>query len=272
MDLNFDDFALREGVMAEDFSSVIDMDADPVRREAGPRVRLSLIERLYRDRPRTLWVDESLVERRDLIRRGWASEHGVLTHVGRAMNADLGYPAVQATLYRRTTDSLSSGSLLVGRECALATVTHSDDPPDGGDDPTNPLVRFQSMDADAVPLFLARWARLGPAWSFPTDHRPLEMSSVIKRLDDPDRPVPRGADEAFAAMWAEPWMQWGVVSADGSIDLHCIQAGRRGQYRVTFVDEGRVRLVARPSSLIWGDLVRVTAGRRRSSGLEGWSG
>src|SRR5690606_32668051 len=52
-----------------------------------------------------------------------------------------------------------------------------------------------------LPLELARWLGLRPAWSLAVSPATLPLATLTARVDDPDTPVPEGADVRLQRAW-----------------------------------------------------------------------
>lgn len=118
-------------------------------------------------------------------------------------------------------------------------------------------VRMNVVREASLPLAIAAWAGLGPAWSVmsATDRIPARLFEDRLRRG-PEVPAPEGADEPMRRMWAEPWFLWRLVMPGLDRDLAWLNAGAAGQYRVGRLEDGSLRMVVEPAGYVWDTLVR----------------
>ncbi len=172
--------------------------------------------------------------------------------------------------------------LIVGRTVIVAVepdrLTRGDEGPGGEaeravapDQRADAVVRFEVLPADAVPLMVARWWGIVPR--LPADRPalgPWSEEDVWHRLTDPTTPPPEDADEATLAMWALPWRAWGVRCPERAISRTYLDVRDQCTYVLSRLGSGGLRVVPRPSSLIWGDLQTISAEVRGMDDADGW--
>lgn len=114
-----------------------------------------------------------------------------------------------------------------------------------------------AADAAAVPMFLAKWLPLVPAWSL--GQHPLRLSGDLfnRRLTaGPGVEPPEGLGEAELRMWAQPWMGWNVEHVHSGRRLGWVFAGDAGPFlAVADPHSGEVVLEPEPVSGVWDTLV-----------------
>lgn len=125
-------------------------------------------------------------------------------------------------------------------------------------------VWVETMPTSALPLELARWLGLRPAWSVAVSPEALPLATLTARVDDPETPVPDGADVRLQRAWREPWFMWSIRTAAGSTAASeppgtvGINAGDAGFFVLTAAeDEESATLQPWPSEAIWGRLLTL---------------
>lgn len=150
---------------------------------------------------------------------------------------------------------LGGGGATVVSRASHAQLVHGDTEhavPEGS-------VRVDVLREESVPLAIAGWAGLGPAWTVVTGQDGIPVDLFQARLErGPEVGPPDGADDALLRMWAEPWFAWRVVMPGLERELSWLGAGAAGQLRIRGVQDGQMRLVAEPSGYVWTTLVRET--------------
>lgn len=183
---------------------------------------------------------------------GLVGEDGQLTPAGRRLRDDLrGAPVV--LLYEAWPDHPTRRArLYVGSRQMLYVGV----PPSAAERAASELLVFP---ADAVPIVLAGWGRLQPMLQTRADqHGPIEREELWRRCTTSTAPPPAHADDTLIDMWARPWRVWGAQCDQREISLAYVDIEDYGTYIVRPASqEGFVRLGARPSSLLWGDLQGV---------------
>ncbi|MSR98059.1 hypothetical protein FYJ28_04390 [Arthrobacter sp. BL-252-APC-1A] len=113
------------------------------------------------------------------------------------------------------------------------------------------------IDAAALPVFLAKWLPLVPAWT--AGQYPLRLSGDLfeHRLNTgSDVEAPEGLGEAEARMWAQPWVGWNVEHVHSGRKLGWVTAGDAGPFLATADPRnGGVALEPEPASAVWDTLV-----------------
>jgi len=120
-------------------------------------------------------------------------------------------------------------------------------------------VTVDVVDASLLPVVLADFAGLGPAWSAGGAVE-LPQDLLARRAADPRTPPPAAGDAALLRAWAQPWFLW-TLHADGlDADRLLLSAGAAGTYVARPQGEGPAavtRLQPVPSALLFEDLVRI---------------
>lgn len=114
-----------------------------------------------------------------------------------------------------------------------------------------------SIDAAALPVFLAKWLPLVPAWT--VGQYPLRLAGDLfeRRLNEGSAvEPPEGLGEAEARMWAQPWVGWNVEHVHSGRRLGWVTAGQAGPFLATAdPGNGDVVLEPEPVSAVWDTLV-----------------
>jgi len=114
-----------------------------------------------------------------------------------------------------------------------------------------------NIDAAALPVFLAKWLPLVPAWT--VGQYPLRLSGDLfdRRLNAGAAvEAPEGLGEAEARMWAQPWVGWNVEHVHSGRKLGWVTAGDAGPFLATADPRnGGVALEPEPVSAVWDTLV-----------------
>ena len=113
------------------------------------------------------------------------------------------------------------------------------------------------IDAAALPVFLAKWLPLVPAWT--AGQYPLRLSGDLfeRRLNGGSAvEAPEGLGEAEARMWAQPWVGWNVEHVHSGRKLGWVTAGDAGPFLATADPRnGGVALEPEPAAAVWDTLV-----------------
>lgn len=244
---------------------------------AGPEIGrpgLDLLVRAANDQLETRHLDES--GRQALARMtavGLLDERGGLTddghHVVGVMRRADHHVRVEATcgLAPFTFDAYSAGD----RTVVLAGVS-----PVGWAGSRAPgadiammaqRVWVDTMPTSVLPLELARWLGLRPAWSLAVSPATLPLATLTARVDDPDTPVPEGADVRLQRAWREPWFLWSIRTAAGPTAASeppgtvGVNAGDAGFFLLSATeDQESAALQAWPSEAVWGRLLTLCLG------------
>lgn len=253
-DLSLDAFALLNGFVAEDLSQV--------RYPPEPFASTIVLSRaaaqhLYATEPAVPWEDLAPRDRGTLVDGGWYAGDGTYTRAGLKLRRDLLTGMSQGKLHRTDDRGQQRATIVTGISRALLLVEPHVRHWASKGDCDDAVVQVETLPVTAIPIVMARWGRLSPAWTFDTEHGPIAPELILRRLQDPRTPVPEDADASLAAMWAEPWLQWSATFHRGATHLSYLNAGDRGQYVFKEAEGGWVQLVARPGTLVWGDLQRL---------------
>lgn len=112
-----------------------------------------------------------------------------------------------------------------------------------------------------LPVALASWLGIAPAWSVRTSPEELDTEHVEARLADDRAPAPPGSDDALREVWAQPWVVWTLTTTPATHGMAMVHAGARGHLALVDAGAGRTRLVPVPSRLVWLDVVRAVVQR-----------
>lgn len=255
-----------DGFLADEEAAVFDIgigaeDLRPLERRPDAALgrfltRRAAVDLLLHD-GRSAWEDERITHRAPFVEGGWLTEDGEPTPSGARLRADLAGQACTLRLEALDAAGALTATLSCGRAFAVVVAgterrPHLDEP-EAADD----IVSVDVVPASAVPLLLARWGGLTPTWSVGDRLAPLDDAAFRRRLADPAEPPPPGADADIEAVWQRPWTLWRVCGVEAELELEYLNAGDRGQLVPRRTPDGRIRLVSRPGSLVWGDLQQV---------------
>jgi hypothetical protein len=113
-----------------------------------------------------------------------------------------------------------------------------------------------------LPVALASWLGLGPAWSLSATPDELDTQLVEARIADPGAPPPAAADANLREVWGQPWFAWTLTTTPAQRGMAMIHTADRGQLTLTAATTpGLTRLVAVPSQLVWLEVVRAVTQR-----------
>jgi hypothetical protein len=123
-------------------------------------------------------------------------------------------------------------------------------------------------DVSYVPVALASWVGLGPAWSLAVEPDVVPAEVLVARLGDRSVPPPGGADEALRRMWSQPWFLWTLSGSGLDRPLAFIDAGVAGPHEFYGTGDGvHSKLQPLPPAVVWERLVgRVVPAIRASRG------
>lgn len=111
-----------------------------------------------------------------------------------------------------------------------------------------------------LPVELATWLGVGPAWSTATEPEQLALATIAARADDPETPAPAGADVRLQHAWAQPWFLWSLQTSAGR-GVAAVGAASSGHFELVRIGEGDdVLFRAWPSETVWGALVGLCLG------------
>lgn len=256
-------------------------DLSDVQRRPDPaigrmRLRSGAVKHLLRPSGLQGWTDERGSDRELLIEQGWTTVDGDPTSAAVALHRELRDQGDVLHLTAVDSRGVVRGQIHCGVERAVVVVSTtrrsvsqlpSAVPAPGEADLGD--VEVDVVPLSAVPLLLARWGGLTPAWTVGDRLAPLAADVVRRRVLDPQQPLPDGADDDLVELWQRPWTWWTVATAGREVDLEFINAADRGQLVPRDKTDGSLRLVARPGSLVWGDLQQV-CGRLPSRAASAW--
>lgn len=112
---------------------------------------------------------------------------------------------------------------------------------------------------ESLPLAMAAWAGVGPAWTVMSTIDRIPIDLFERRLaQGPVVNPPDGADEPMLRMWKQPWFAWRVTMPGLERELSWLNAGAAGQYHLGRGQDGSMLMLAEPSGSVWTTLVRET--------------
>jgi hypothetical protein len=122
-----------------------------------------------------------------------------------------------------------------------------------------------------LPMAIASWCSIGPAWTTHGDLRSLQQKQFYARLASAAEPAPADADGAWLRMWHQPWTAWNIRRSGSQSGHSWLNAGSAGHYRVG-TKAGDITLEPEPSAVVWDTLVRfihqaVTAPEQAVDGM-----
>ncbi len=228
----------------------------------GPALTWKSLDILLAPDPQRVWSYLDEQDRSALVEHGWVDAAGQLSAQATTWAADLQDDPVAWSLSSVDAAGEHCGAILAGTQVALIRVEARIRPWDELTRPASRLCTAQIIPVSGLPLFFGRWGGLGPAWSLESQRCAFDVDLVEARLKNPRTPAPADADPALAAMWANPWRLWRVACPQRQVELQFLSAGDRGQFVVQADrDATLVRLIAKPGTLVWGQLIE--AGRWR---------
>ncbi|WP_168582329.1 hypothetical protein [Gephyromycinifex aptenodytis] len=242
------------------------------------RLRAGAVRHLLQPSGLEGWTDERQADRDELAARGWTNEDGEPT--AKAVELDRQLRAHGDVLHLSAADAsgVVQGWIHCGADQAVVIVGPTQRPSNVAQNPFSRQgglpepqadVMVDVVSLDAVPLLLARWGGLSPAWS---DLEPLTLVDtdvLSRRVADASEPALPEADADLARLWERPWTWWSVATASREVDLQYINAADCGQFMPRRNDDGTTALMARPCNLVWGDL-QVVCRRLPSRSDEDW--
>jgi hypothetical protein len=118
-------------------------------------------------------------------------------------------------------------------------------------------VHLDLCDVTHVPLAMAGWVGLAPAWSLDTTPELIAEELILRRADDPAVAPPEDADNNLRYMWSQPWFLWTLQASGVDHGRVMVNAGRAGHFALTQGGGERVRFGAMMSYSVWLDLVAM---------------
>lgn len=234
----------------------------------APPVDRSVLDVFHGPDESRAWASASQGDRQVLLDLGWVDAEGELSGLARSVRRDLRERSVTFAISATDTEGELHGTVITGSRHALAFVEAQPRPWGWGNRPVTHQVRFTVIDAGAVPIFLGRWAGLSPVLGGDMVLEDLDADLLEARLRDPETAPPPAAGEAMSRLWGNPWVLWTVSCPAREIWLNYLDGGDCGQFLLREGRAGRVRLVARPGSLVWGELLQ--AHQDTSNGSDAW--
>lgn len=202
-------------------------------------------------------------DRAALVEIGLVGEDGRFTPAGRRLRDDLRDACVVLLFAGEADEPVRRARLYVGhRQMMYVAVPAAED--------VRQAHEMLVFPADAVPIVLARWGRLQPSVrAAGTGYGPIAREAIWARCASSAEPPPVGADEAMAGLWSRAWRVWGAQCDVRDFMLTYVDVEGLGTFAIRRAGDESVRLVPRPSSLLWGDLQGVL-GPLRSRPSDDW--
>ena len=261
-----DPFLTALGEDVEDLSRVAPAQAWA---SAGPTLSREGFELLRRSAAGDLRVrglDAGEVGQLDrLVAAGLLDAKGRLTDSGLRISGTLAQPQGQLHVDAAVGRIPFSFQAFLRGDHAVVVATASPHPWSVSDPDAQQVALADTLTIDDVPVgylpvALARWVGLGPAWSLGTEPEGLPESLVTARLEDPDVPAPADADPLLRAVWRQPWFLWTLRTTASQHGLVVVHAGNRGCYALASTPEpGVVALRAIASYDVWLRLLELVA-------------
>ena len=238
---------------------------------AGPTLSRDGFELLRRSAARDLRVRRlgaaEVAQLDRLVAAGLLDAKGRLTDPGQWVAATLAQPQGEVHVDAAVGRIPFSFRASLRGDHAVVVATASPRPWSGADpDAEQVPASADTLTVDDVPLgylpvALARWVGLGPAWSLATEPELLPESLVTARLEDPDVPAPAEADVVLREVWRQPWFLWTLQTTAAPHGLVVVHAGDRGCYATVSTPEpGVVAFRAIASYDVWLRLLELVAG------------
>jgi len=122
-------------------------------------------------------------------------------------------------------------------------------------------VRLHVLPTSWLPVLLAAWLDVGPAWLAEPTPTVLPTALVTARVDDPSTPQPADADDILSAMWAQPWFMWTLQTSNEQA-VAGIDVGRFGQLSLTQEegDTDEARLTPWPAQSLFATITALVLG------------
>lgn len=240
------------GESVEDLSRIA---ADQPYESLGPLLPRQALE-ILAGRPGT----EGLKE---LVDAELATEDGKLTEQGELVKQILTQPIAQLRLESsRGRATLTFEAYIYGGQAVLlasASPASLTEVPHGEDILTaSALVRLDFVPAGYVPIAMASWTGIAPAWSLATSPELIDEELLIHRADDDAVPPPADADAHLKYVWSQPWFLWTLSGTGLDSGLVMINAGRAGHFAITQGEDKKVRFSPYPAMYLWQKLVALT--------------
>jgi hypothetical protein len=198
---------------------------------------------------------------KELAESGLATEKGKLTEQGRLVKEILTKPRgrIRVESSRGRTPLTFEAYVASGQAVLLASASPASLAEVPHDDilTASALVRLDVVPVEHVPIAIAAWTGMAPAWSLATNPEMIDHELLLHRADDPAVPPPADADENLKYVWSQPWFRWTLSGSGLKSGLVMINAGRAGHFSLSQGDENKTRLTAFPSVVLWPALVAL---------------
>jgi hypothetical protein len=198
----------------------------------------------------------------ELVDAGLATDDGKLTEQGRLVKQILTEPSAQVRVEssRGRAPLTFEAYVLSGQAVIVASASPAalvEEP--HGDDilAASGLVRVDFVDVSYVPIALAAWVGLAPAWSLGTSPELIDEKLLVHRMDDHAVPPPAGADENLKYVWSQPWFLWTLTGTGLAHGLVMVNAAAAGHFALTQGDGAKANFSAYPSMFLWQRLVSL---------------
>ena len=166
----------------------------------------------------------------ELVDAGLATDDGKLTEQGQLVKQILTKPSarVRVESSRGRAPLTFEAYVLSGQAVIVASTSPAtlvEDP--HGEDilAASGRVQLDFVDVSYVPIALAAWVGLAPAWSLATSPELIDEKLLVHRMDDPAVPPPADADENLKYVWSQPWFLWTLTGTGLAHGLVMVNAG-----------------------------------------------
>lgn len=139
-----------------------------------------------------------------------------------------------------------NGSVLVASRASHAQLVHGHQEhavPPGS-------VRLEVVREGSLPLVIAAWAGLAPAWTVMGSVDRLPMDVFMQRLEGGGHP-PANADDVLLRLWEQPWFAWRFTMPDLGMQRSWLNAGEAGHFATGRTPEGEMMIQPTPSGHVW---------------------
>jgi hypothetical protein len=199
---------------------------------------------------------------KELVESGLATEDGKLTEQGQLIKQILTKPTARIRLEsaRGRATLTFEAYVYAGQAVLLASASPASlvEVPHGEDILTaSATVRLDFVDVSYVPIALAAWAGVAPAWSLATSPELIDEELLVHRADDPAVAPPADADEHLKYVWSQPWFLWTLTGTGLDSGMVMVNAGPAGHFAVTEGEGKKARFTAYPSMFLWQKLVAL---------------
>lgn len=200
----------------------------------------------------------------ELVQAGLAENNGRLTDAGETITTPWRTPGAGFILAARHGE-LSTG-IQVWTGDGLAILSAGPNPYQPEQSAIAPgKQQLDLVDAAQLPMLLASWCALAPAWSLPDSGLTIPGPVFEARMASAAEPVPAGVGDGVRRMWEQPWTGWNLRYPGAPASQSWLNAGAAGHYAVQADEAGAVTLTPSSSAVVWDGLVRFIHGTLNGS-------